>query len=173
PNPEAEILRALQRLASTFGVPRASLTLRTASGHVRCALAGDTERPGWHTEPAPPPTSPVGLMLAGEGVLRLSDVHIEPSHFASAHPMYQGFGFFFGLPVAGTDGAPVGALALHAPVGHTLSAADGELFKRLTRELTPPILRLATPPAADDANPTPTTRAWSPLGDADNTALAT
>ncbi|MEZ5701578.1 MAG: AI-2E family transporter [Burkholderiaceae bacterium] len=174
PDPQAELLRTLQRMVSTFGVPRASLTLRTPNGHVRCALAGDTERPGWHTDPAPAPTSPVGLMLAGEGGLRLNDVHIEPSHFASAHPMYQGLGFFVGLPVAGPEGATLGVLALHAPVGHNLSAADGELFARLTRELAPRIAQLATPPADNDAAaPSRAAHTWPSLGNANGAALAT
>jgi predicted PurR-regulated permease PerM len=173
PAAETELLRAMQRIASTFGVPRASLTLRTANGLVRCALVGDTERPGWHTESAPAPTSPVGLVLAGEGGLRLSNVHLEPAHLASAHPMYQGLGFFVGLPVANDQGEPLSALALHAPVGHSLSAADGELLARLIHELRPAILSLATAHAGDESESTRASGSWPSLGDASGTALAT
>jgi predicted PurR-regulated permease PerM len=129
------LMRSVERAVAIFGVTRASLTLRCGPQTVRCVVGGDTERPGWHTEPMPAPTSPVGRMLRGEQALQLHDVHSNPVHLGTSHPMYQDQGFFAGTQITHPQGDVMGVLALHAPHGHRLSAEEAALLERLGHEL--------------------------------------
>lgn len=137
PDPSGGLLRSLERAATAFRVPRVSLTLRLDGGHVRCALAGDPERPGWCTEPAPAPLSPLGRVLGGAPVLTLDDLHLDPRHLGASHRVYEGLGAFAGVALADESGTALGVLALHAPAGHRLTAPDLALLGELARDLKP------------------------------------
>ena len=145
---EATLMRAVQRTIAIFRVPRASLTLRSGPHSVRYVVGfqgGESDQPGWHNGPLPPPTSPLGRVLLGEGALQLTDVHNDPRHLAGCHAMYQGLSYFAAAPVVGKDGAIEGALALHAPTGHSLTADEATLLGRLAQELQPQLSALMNP----------------------------
>jgi predicted PurR-regulated permease PerM len=135
PPQQARLARAVQRAADAFGVAVASLTLKTPGPGVRCVIAGMPERTGWHTEAMPAPMSPVGRVLAGEGTLRLSDLHSDPRHLGASHAIYRHRGFFAGVPLLDAAGRVAGALALHAPAGHTLSAVESGLLAQLALDM--------------------------------------
>ena len=143
----ATLMRAVQRATAIFRVPRASLTVRSGPQSVRCVVSsegGASDPSGWQNAPLPPPTSPLGRVLLGEGPLQLSDVHGDPRHLAGCHAMYQGLGSFAAAPMVSGDGAILGVLALHAPAGHSLTSEEIALLGRLAQELRPQLDALTT-----------------------------
>ena len=153
------LARAVQRTADVFGVAAASLTLKTTGPGVRCVIAGMPDRTGWHTEALPPPMSPVGRVLAGEGTLRLNDLHSDPRHLGASHAMYRHCGFFAGAPLLDGAGEVLGALALHAPAGHALNAAENALLAQLAQDMCAEAMALIS------AMESPTGRAHQPSAD--------
>lgn len=139
---QVRLARAVQRTADVFGVPVASLTLKTPGPSVRCVLAGMPDHNGWHTEALPPPMSPVGRVLSGEGPLRLNDLHSDPRHLGASHAMYRQSGFFAGVPLLDGAGQVLGVLALHAPAGHLLGAADSGLLAQLAQDMGAEVMAL-------------------------------
>ena len=152
PSPHAaRLARAVQRASDVFGVAAVSLTLKTPGPGVRCVIAGMPERPGWCTETAPAPLSPIGRVLAGEHGWRLSDLHGDPTHLGGSHAVYRHRGFFVGAALRDTHGAVVGVLALHAAAGHSLGQGEWHLLQQLARDMTTDATALIADPTLDNA----------------------
>ncbi|AOW12693.1 hypothetical protein LPB72_16885 [Hydrogenophaga crassostreae] len=166
PPGQVRLARAVQRTAEVFGVPVASLTLKTPGPGVRCLFAGMPGQAGWRTESTPEPMSPLGRVLSSAGALRLNDLLSDARHLGASHAVYRQRGFFAGVPLLDAAGQVVGVLALHAPAGHTMSETESRLLAELAQNMGADALALISgmgdPAGANVAratNPPP----WSAL----------
>jgi GAF domain-containing protein len=65
----------------------------------------------------------------------VSDLHNDPRHLGSSHPLYRQHGFFAGAPLQDAAGQVIGVLALHAPAEHPLTATENQLLPQLAQDL--------------------------------------
>lgn len=131
-----EILgRDAQRAADVFGVPLATVVLRTGEERGLWAHAGTATWTQQEAAQLPPEASALGSVLAGGEALVLADVAREPQFAGHQAVQHDGLHFFAGAALALPGGIVVGALSIHDTGPRAFDDDELRLLKRMAADL--------------------------------------